>query len=346
MRTPHRILVVRTDRLGDVVLATPLIRSLRQTFPSAFIAAMVRPYAKDILINNPHLNEIVVDDDAKEGRGHSGFWRQVRTLRLLRFDTALLLLPTERAAWMLFFAGIPRRVGVGTKLYGVLTFMGRVSRNKYIPLRHEADYCMDLGRKIGVESEDLTTEVFLTHEERAEGLRLLRSAGARDSCTLVGVHPGSGGSSPNWDGKRYAALVESLLANGQPDIRLVLTGEESNVPFPQSEGVIDLRGKLSLRELMAVLSHFHSFFSSSTGPMHIAAALKVPTVSMFCPLPACSPTLWGPKGNSARIILPPEGFCEGRCPGDPKVCRFEEISVEVVATTILETITTNSNVVS
>ena len=57
--------------------------------------------------------------------------------------------------------------------------------------------------------------------------------------------------------------------------------------------------------------------------MHLAAALRVPTVSLFCPLDSCSPALWGPLGNAAEVILPDEGFCSERCPGDPHVCRFD-----------------------
>jgi heptosyltransferase-2 len=102
--------------------------------------------------------------------------------------------------------------------------------------------------------------------------------------------------------------------------------------------VLDLRGSRPLRELMSVLSHLHCLVSSSTGPMHVAAALRVPTVSLFCPIPACSPQLWGPRGNRAQIVLPPEGSCAARCPGDPKVCRFEEIEPETVVEAILESL--------
>jgi heptosyltransferase-2 len=56
--------------------------------------------------------------------------------------------------------------------------------------------------------------------------------------------------------------------------------------------------------------------------MHICAALKIPTISLFCPLTACSPKLWGPLGNSAEIILPKENYCSNVCPGDPHICDF------------------------
>ena len=140
-----RILLVRTDRVGDVVFITPMIRELRKAFPDAFIAALTQPHTKNIMLNNPRLDVMITDDLRKET-----FWDVVKELRKYKFTHGLMMLPTERAAYQMFFAGIKNRIGVGHKLYEVITFMKSVSRNNYTPLRHEADYCMDLARKIGV----------------------------------------------------------------------------------------------------------------------------------------------------------------------------------------------------
>jgi heptosyltransferase-2 len=350
MREHTRILVIRTDRIGDVVLATPLIRALRQTFPSAFIAALVQPYARDILLHNPHLNEILLDDANGEHNGSRGFWRQVKTLHDYHFDTALLLHPTARLAWMLLFAGIRTRIGVGSKIYEILTLMKTVSRQKYIPLRHEADYCLDLGRKIGVHRNDLSTEVFLTDFERREAKKALQVAGAtygREE-VLVGIHPGSGRSAPNWRIERYVELAELLLQ--RRGTKIVLTGNRDEINFvPHFAGIasdrlVNLVGKLTLRQLMAVLSHCAVLVSASTGPMHLAAALKVPTVSLFCPVAACSPLLWGPQGNRAEIVLPIENYCGYKCTGDPHVCGFEGgIEVENVVERVLHLLEIGEN---
>jgi heptosyltransferase-2 len=331
MSKPRRILIVRTDRIGDVVLTTPLIRALRRSFPDVYLAALVRPYTRDVLLHNPHLNDLLVDDPDHDHAGRAGFWKQVRTLRSHQFDTALLLLPTERLAWMLFLAGIRRRVGVGTRLYQVLTFMRSVSRHKYVPLRHEADYCLDLGRAIGAADDGLRAEVFVTEEERRRAWVILEqrgvTAGPEGKMRLIGVHPGHGHSAPNWHPERYAELAAGLL--GEPDVRVVLTGGEGDrrlvEPFRSLDPsrVVDLVGTLNVRELVGVISRLDVLVSASTGPMHIAAGLGIPTVSLFCPLTACSPKLWGPLGNTSEVILPPEGYCHTRCPGDPHICDLE-----------------------
>ncbi len=324
----RRILVIRPDRIGDVTLATPVVRALRTTFPDAYIAALVRPVTEAVLRHNPHLDEILIDDWEQTHAGFGGFIDRLRMLRRRRFDTALMLLPTERHAWMTFLAGIRTRIGVGTKLYQVLTFARGVSRNKYVPLRHEADYCMDLARAIGVRSEDLRTEAFLTDAEMHAAGDRLRALGRRADAPLISVHPEHGRSAPNWTTALYGEFITRALAE-IPDAQVLVNITPGNIVarafFEQfrSPAVLFPDGSGDLRLLMGLIAQSDVVVSASTGPMHLAAALDTPTVSMFCPLTACSPELWGPKGNQARIILPPGNYCQTRCPGDPHVCTFE-----------------------
>lgn len=319
-----RILIIRPDRVGDVVLATPLIREIRKTFPDSFIAVMVRPQTKDILLNNPHIDEILIDDYEGNDKGWKGFFKQVLKLRKYKFNIALHLLPTQRHAWMTFFAGIRTRVNVGLRFYGILTFMKHVSRNKYIPLRHEADYSLDLGRKIGAKGENIEPEIFLSDDEIKLAQKLVPRNGNE---IVIGINPLSGRSAPNWRIEKYAELVRKIL-DAIPNAKIyvnLFNDPEANEVFKRFKGysrVIALNLS-SLRELILYVSNFDLLVSSSTGTMHIASALKVPTVSMFCPLPACSPKLWGPIGNKHEIVLPPQDYCEAKCPGDPHICTFD-----------------------
>jgi heptosyltransferase-2 len=319
----RRILIIRPDRVGDVVLATPLIRELRKSFPDAFIAVMVRPHTKDVLLNNPNIDEIIIDDYEGKDKGWVGFWRQVFKLRKYRFNIALHLLPTQRHAWMTFFAGIKTRVNVGIRLYGVLTFMKYVSRNKYIPLRHEADYSLDLGRKIGVKSERIEPEIFLSEEEIELAKELILK---NDQEIIIGINPLSGKSAPNWEIDKYIELVQKIL-DEIPNAKLYINLHNDTRAKEKFEKLKSERVNFivpnSLRELILYTSRFDILISPSTGTMHIASALKVPTVSMFCPLPACSPKLWGPLGNKHEVVLPPENYCQTKCPGDPHICTFD-----------------------
>lgn len=309
-----RILISRPDRIGDVVLSTPIPREIKRKYPDSFVAVMLRSYTKDIYLNNPFVDEVIIYDGRKES-----FWAKVKELKSYKFTHALMLLPDERINYLLFFAGIRTRVGVGHKLFQFITFTRYVDRNKYIPLRHEADYCMDLARKIGVEASSLETAIYLTSEEKAE-VEKLRDANVRDDEFLIGIHSSSGNSAPNWKPSEYRELIRQLNQNRK--IKIAVTDNSVPAELKDIEGVWYPNVNQELRGAIKNIAALDLLVSASTGPMHIAASLKVRTLSLFCPLTACSPELWGPLGNDANIIMPDKDYCRIKCPGDPKICTF------------------------
>ncbi len=311
-----RILISRPDRIGDVVLSTAIPREIKRQYPNSFVAVLLRPYTKDIYLNNPFVDEIIVYDQNDMA---TSFWYWVKKIRKYKFTHALMLLPNERINYLLFFAGIKTRVGVGHKLFQFLTFTKYVDRKKYIPLRHEADYCMDLLKKIGVKPVSLNPEIHLAEKEVehvAERRKLLSPNGE----TIIGVHTSSGYSAPNLKISEYKKLIEKLSSIKK--YKLVVTdfapdpiiSKMPDVPFPNFNK--------PLRESIINFAALDLLISASTGPMHIASALKAKTFSLFCPLTACSPKLWGPLGNESVILLPDDEYCSRVCPGDPKKCDF------------------------
>ncbi len=338
--------MVRPDRIGNVVLSTPVYHTLKKSFPDSFVGALVSSYTHPLLHGNPYIDAVITDDPGKQN-----FRTKVKEIREHKFDTALLLMPTKRLAYMLFLSGIPYRVGVGHILYEVITFMHGVSRRKYIPLRHESDYMLDLARKIGAKEGWTKPEIFLSEEEKELAHKFLERKGFNSDRPIVGIHPGSGSSAPNWEIKRYVELANMLVQHG---VQVIVTGstkekqiEEIFTQTSSSAAILqigiegDLKtsfGEVSLRELSAVLSQINLLISSSTGPMHIAAAVGTPTISMFCPLTACSPKLWGPIGNVSKVLLPPEGFCQAKCPGNPHVCTFGDRSEGITIRKVFETV--------
>lgn len=309
-------MVARIDRIGDVVLSTPIPREIKRVRPDSFVAVLVKRYTKDIYLDNPHVDEIILYDGETEQKT---FWQLVKEIKRFSFTHAFMLLPNERLNWILFFSGISNRIGVGHKLYQFLSFSRYVDRKKYIQLRHEADYCLDMVRKIGIEPKSLEPEIFLTDEEIKKRDEL-KSKLAPNNETLFGINTTSGKSSPNIATEEYKKLIQLLLK--EDDIIVVLMDNDPSYEIKNIDGVAYPNIGLSLRESIVNFSALDALISASTGPMHICAALKVPTISLFCPLPACSPKLWGPLGNKSEIILPEENYCSNVCPGDPHICDF------------------------
>jgi heptosyltransferase-2 len=316
--TQLRILVSRIDRIGDVVLSTPIPREIKRANPDSYVAVLVRKYTGDIYPNNPHLDKIILYDGENE-KSPKSFFQLVNEIRKFRFTHAFMLLPNERLNWILFFSGIPYRIGVGHKLYQFLSFSKYVDRNKYIPLRHEADYCLDMVRKIGIEPKSMEPEIFLSADEivKRDGQKRKFSPNGE---VVIGINTTSGKSSPNLTAEEYRKVIVRL--SEEKNIRIAVTDNNPPEVIKYIKNVFYPNIGLSLRESVINLSVLDLLVSASTGPMHICAALKVPTISVFCPLPACSPKLWGPLSNKSEIILPEENYCSTVCPGDPHICDF------------------------
>jgi heptosyltransferase-2 len=314
-------------------MITPMIREIKKKFPDSFLATLTTPNTSNIFTNNPYLDEIITDDLKKES-----FWKVIKQLRELHFTDGLLVLPTERAAYQMMFAGIKTRVGEGHKLYEVITGMRSVDRHKYIPLKHEADFCMDTARKIGVKSDNLDLEIYVTEMEKKEAFEFLNKYGIEDKDYKIILHTGNLGSSPNWSEDKYLQLVKEILTLQIPNLKILLTATEMSDGFLKSvesmkdSRIINVSGKWdSLREFIKVISVIDFFISNSTGPLHIAAALNKKCIGIYCHRPMNSMRRWGILNNSSINIEVPEEYCNQNCSTDKEICSFENgISIEQV----------------
>lgn len=320
-----RILIIRTDRVGDVVMITPMIREIRKTYPDSFIATLTNPNSNDVLINNPHLDLLLTDDLKRES-----FRKVTKQIRANKFTDGLLVLPTERAAYQIFLAGIKNRIGVGKKLYEVITFMKSVSRNKYIPLRHESDYCMDLARAIGVNSDNLTPEIFITEKEKIYGMEILSKLTVSENDYKIIIHTGSGNSSGNWSENKYLNLITEILIK-KKNARIILTAKEMSSSFRESiQSLNDSRIVIAdshisrLRDLICIIANSDLLIAASTGPLHLASALNIKTIGLFCHRRMNCAELWGAKGSKAVNLEVSREYCNSNCSNDKEVCKFEE----------------------
>ncbi len=323
-----RFLIARIDRIGDVVLSTPLPREIKKKYPNSYVVVLVKNYTKDIYLNNPNVDEIITYDNLD--KTVKGFWELVSEIRQYKFSHAFMLLPNEKLNYVLFMAGIKNRFGVGHKLYQFLTLTKYVDRKKYIPLRHEADYCLDMLRNIGIEVESNLPEIHTTETEKNKVISI-RSDQLKSNQKLIGINISSGNSAPNLNQSEYKKLV--LLLKKNTAYKVAVMDNDILTELDNIDGVLYPNKGNVLRESIINLASLDLLISNSTGPMHICAALKVPTLSLFCPLTACSPKLWGPLGNTSEIILPKQSYCDTQCPIDPKKCDYSKedgITAEVV----------------
>lgn len=302
---PQRILVVRLDRIGDVVLSTPVIQALREAFPQAFIAMMVRSACQEILEGNPYCNQILLYD--KEGI-HRSAWQTLKYamgLRKWQFDTALVLHPSNRSHWMPFLAGIPVRVGYDRKQPWLLTH--RVPHNKQEGAYHEAEYSLQLLQVFGVKAKEprLSLAVSVQAMKRLEERLAAASIGPQD--VVVAIHPSASCVSKRWMPERFAAVADRLIKERGAKICIVAGKEDAAVAGQVAQAMhspaVNLAGQLTLGELAALMRRSKLLISNDSGPVHIAAAVGTPVVDIFGRNErGLSPKRWGPLGAGHRVI--------------------------------------------
>ncbi len=309
-----RILITRNDRLGDVVLASPVILSVRKQFPDCYLGMLVRPAAYEAVSENPHLDTVLIDEG-----GTQGFKKLLHQLRQLKFDVALILFSDFRMGLLTATAGIPRRIGQASKIAQAF-YTQRIVQRRSRALRHEAEYNLELSQAIGAEPI-CKTEVFISAKVQEQADRFLSGLKLHQDTILVGMHPGCGGSAKNLPPEKWVELAEALtrklpvtifITCGPGEERLIFRiTSQLSIPY------YTYPGPCGIQLLAALMSHFKVMVSPNTGPMHLAAALGAPTVSLFCPIRVCRPERWGPIGNRHLVIRPPLPWCD-RC--RPKRC--------------------------
>lgn len=340
-----RILVVRTDRLGDVILTLPLLPILRRRFPHARIAMLTGRYAGEIVEGNPFLDELIAYDD---GENPVPFGVMRRTLRDRRFDAAVVVHPTGRLAWLMFVAGIPVRVGTGYRVYGML-FNRRVYTHRKTAERHEAEYNCGLLEPLGCTlPPGMPLDFTITIPEAADQMAgaLLRQVGVGPADRFALVHPGSGGSAREWPVESFGRLAALLADRCSMPVLVTGTAAEASrveaVVGHSGRKATGIAGKLRLKELAALLRRAALLASNSTGPLHIAAAVGTPVLGFYPQIPVMGPRRWGPYTPKARVLVPDRPADCSECTGKSgSACPcMASISVETAAAAAAELLET------
>ena len=313
MENFKRILAIRTDRIGDVLLSTPVIKALRKNFPQSYIAVMVRPYARDIVLGNPYLDEIIIYD--KYGKQRS-FWKSIVfawSLRRKRFDLALILHPTNRAHLLSVLAGIKKRIGFDRNFSFLLT--DKIEHKKQQGKKHEREYTLEILQKLGLNSADKDLFMPIRKDSEMYIEEFLATQGLESGEKMVALHPGASCPSKIWPVERFALVADRLAE--QFKIKVVVVSGPDNVDIGRNLlkllhcPYIDATGKTTVSQLASLLRRCCLFISNDSGPVHIATAVGAPVVAIFGRnQPGLSPRRWGPTGKGDVFLHKDVGCVE------------------------------------
>ena len=301
---PASLLVRATNWLGDAVMTTPAIAGLRDAFPDARIVLLAKPPVAELFGHHPDVDEVIVYERPGRHEGASGRLRLGGELRRRRFDGALLLQNAFDAALIAFLGRIPERAGYPTDGRRILLTLP-VPLTRDILERHEVEYYLCLLDGLGIPRPvPAALKLAVTEEEREAMATRLASLGIERGAPIVAINPGATyGSAKRWYPDRFAAVADALSEEWGAAVVVVGSTAEATlageIDAASRRGVVNLGGKTTVREMMALLSLSSFLVTNDSGPMHIGAALGVPLVAIF------GPTDWrrtSPWTDRARIV--------------------------------------------
>jgi len=306
-QTVNKIILKCANWVGDTIITTPTIRVVRQSYPSARITAIARPWVATLLRTNPDIDEVW--EEEKHGRWRS-FKRLARRLRDGRFDLGIAF-PNSFAAALLLWAGrVRRRVGYARDGRSFL-LTDPVHVQPPLLRDHEVRYHFNLLSALGDVPETIPPLVLEEQSQAREAVNhLLETEGIAAGIPLIGINPGAFyGSSKRWPTNRFATVAQHLIKVTGGVV--VLAGSKGEYSTAQGicnivgERAHNLSGRASLTELVSLIRRMTIFVTNDSGPMHMAAALNVRTVAIFGPTDWIKTSPW----SQNAIVIRRETAC-------------------------------------
>lgn len=271
-----RILIIHTAFIGDIVLSTPLIKKIKDTYPDSDITYVTTPSGEAILKNNPHLNNIIVYDKRGEHKGISGVWQLGKRLRYENFNMVITPHRYLRSSILSWLSRSPIRKGYDIAS-GSCLFTEKI---KYDRTKHEVEKLLSFVDPENKKRYEI--ELYPGEKEKMKGDNLWKENLLEDKKVVV-LAPGSKWFTKQWPVEYFNKLAESLkkLSN----VRLIVVGGKDEINLPiEKENIIDMRGKTSLLELADILSRADVVVTNDSSPIHIASAFKKPRIfALFGP---------------------------------------------------------------
>lgn len=334
-----RVLINRSDAIGDSILTSGMAKMIKDKHPDAKIVFLIAAKSADVFKNHPYIDEVRIY------HRNARFYLKIR--EILKLFTEIK--PTHYfyvgggylpnfVAWLL---RVPFRGGLKSRWHTYL-FLNKGTRQKRSMVSmHEMEYNLNLLAPMGIEynyldKQKFSPDIVLTPEEISSGMEKfnldLKDAGIEPGRKMIFIHPGMTGHTLNWSSRNYGRLILKLeqkfpgkflfVVSHTPSDSLYLQGMKEILDRKENEFLQDriyyFNGiKNGLRQYMSVLSQATLFVGPSTGTTHIASVLGVPVVGLYSPIKVQSALRWGPvsKNPDRTKILVPDVIC-----GEIKKC--------------------------
>ena len=333
-----KILVIRNDKIGDFMLAWPSFAMLKQSMPDCHITALVPNYTVQLAKLCPWIDEVIVDCTAKEDKSKQK--QLIADIKAGQFDASINLFSTTYNALLVWKAGIKYRLAPATKIAQIF-YNHRIKQKRSQSVKPEYQYNLDLIHAFLKDHNCTVVEPdapYLTFDEKdllKQEQKLVANLGLSHEKSWVFVHAGTGGSANNLSLDQYSDLLvgmntgyELVVTAGPGEeekaVQLLELAEKkggSGVVYAKNDGLVDFTRSIACADL---------FMAGSTGPLHIAATLDVPTVGFFPSKRSSTPLRWLPLNSEGRHLA----FCPPKGGGSEQEADMSRIKVDTTLETL------------
>ncbi|MCX7735686.1 MAG: glycosyltransferase family 9 protein [Candidatus Kapabacteria bacterium] len=293
-----KIAIVRTDKLGDMVLTLPMAKAIKETFPDKYITLISSKYTKPLLENLKCIDKKFFLEDFNDGI--NGIFNNEK------FDVVFFPRPRFNECLSAFLTGQKLRVGSAYRWYSFL-FNFKIYSHRKTAEMHEAEYNVNMIENLT--EKKLKTELVkpnINDSDKRTIETLLKKHNLTPENFII-IHPGSGGSAYEWKAENFGSLAKKIFE--RTGLKIVITGNKLDEPKCNivsiiSETSINLCSQLTLEELITLISFSKLLVANSTGVVHIAAALGIKVLGLYPNSPHLSPKRWGPYSKDSVCVTP------------------------------------------
>lgn len=345
---PKKILVIRLDHIGDVLMTTPFIKSLRRRFPNVSITVVVKKWAFDVVKHNPCIDNIKIYNspwtipktewDSKQGI--VDFVRFILELRKEKYNLAFDLMGDFRSILMIYLSGSKRKIGYAIRGGGFML----TDIVDYKPEEHGIDKNLSLLKTVNISNTFKEPEIFLSEEDEGMARSILNQMGIQGEKKTIGIHPGGASFYKRWPKEKFVELITMLKREREIQILIFGGHYERDIISKIREKVKDngvfIMRELTLCQMAGAFKRCQALICNDSGPMHVGIAAKTPVVAIFGPT---FPDRFGPKDLKMNRVVRPHIDCSPCWSPDNSIgCKertcLKNISVEEVYKAVMELI--------
>lgn len=320
----NRIIISRTDSIGDVILTLPLCAWLREKFPETKLTFLGKNYTRDVVAYFDCIDEFISLEEIEE-------LPVINRLNFIQSDVFIHVFPNKELATLAKKAKIPIRIGTSHRVYHLLTCNHRLNFSRKNSDLHESQLNFELAKPMGIKEIPTLKEIngYLSHFNIPK-VDLPDFLSELDFSNMVILHPKSQGSALEWPIQFYIELANRLVENGKT---VCFTGTEAEgkqfrSQIPSNNRIIDSTGRLTLQQLIKLCSLTEGLVACSTGPYHLSAVFGNKAIGLFSSRKPIHPGRWAALGENSVALVYDEN-CP-KCKKGRKCNCIEKIEVDRV----------------